>query len=202
MKPEDYFNIYQDPNFKNPDYRYPEEVFKDIIGFEGLYQISNMGRVLSLSRLKWNGSVFLQLKAKILAVHVGKGKFAYYSIHLYRNNKGTKFHIHRLVAMVFIGKPYKATVNHKNGVKAHNFDSNLEWATYAENNQHASSTGLMNQPHGVDNYFAKLTDEKVREIRILLSDGISQRKIAKIYGISRGPIQRIAEKTGWKHVKL
>jgi hypothetical protein len=201
---ETYFNIYLDSNFKNPNYIFPNEEFKPIPNYEGLYSISNVGRVRSEKRLKWNGQGYVQLKETI-PCHVleksHKKHPGYYSVSIWKNNQRKRFHIHRLVMIVFNGGIPNETVNHKNGIKVHNFPSNLEWATIRKNNQHAFENGLMNPVKGIDNYWAKLTDEKVREIRLLLLKGISQRKIANQYGISRGPIQRIAESTGWKHVK-
>jgi len=200
---EEYFNIYIDPNFKNPNYRFPNEIFKAIPEYEGLYSISNVGRVRSERRLKWNGQGYVQLEETIPChcLLKLKEKPAYYSVSLWKNNKRKRFWIHKLMAITFLKGSPSQTVNHKDGIKVHNYESNLEWATYKENSIHASKNGLMNPPQGVDNVWAKLDDDKVRNIRLLLSQGVSQRKIAEMYSISRGPIQRIAEHTGWNHVK-
>lgn len=200
---ENYFNIYTDPNFKDSNYRFPNEEFKSIPGYEGLYSISNVGRVRSDKRLKWNGQGYVHLQNTIPYhnLDVLKDKPAYYSVSIWKDNKRKRFLIHKLMAITFLGGIPSQTVNHKDGIKIHNFESNLEWATYKENSIHAVKHGLMNPPQGIDNAWAKLTDEKVREIRVLLSQGISQRKIANMYGISRGPIQHIAENNGWNHVK-
>jgi len=201
---ENYFNIYVDLNFKNPNYRFPNEEFKPIPGYEGLYSISNVGRVRSDNRPKWNGKVFTTLRATI-PCHVldksHKKHPGYYSVSIWKNNQRERFLIHRLVMIVFNGGIPDETVNHKDGIKVHNFPSNLEWASRLENNQHAFKNGLMNPAKGIEQGFAKLTDEKVRGIRNLLAQGISQRKIAIMFNVSRGPIQRIAEKEGWKHVR-
>lgn len=166
-----------------------KEIFLDIIGYEGLYQVSNKGRVRSLARLRM---IALTLN--------GKGKHKYLIVHLWKNNTRTKFYLHRLLATHFLKGPKRDTVNHNDGNKLNNSLDNLEWATYSENNQHAHDTGLMNPSHGVARPEAKLTDDKVRHIRRLLASGMSQRKVAEFMGVSRGPIQRIAEAKGWKHV--
>lgn len=201
---ENYFNIYLDPNFKNPNYRFPNEEFKPIPNYEGMYSISNVGRVLAERRPRWTGKVFTTLRATI-PCHVldksHKKHPGYYSVSIWKNNQRERFLIHRLVMIVFNGGIPDETVNHKDGIKVHNFPSNLEWATYLENNQHAQKNGLMHPAKGIDQAWAKLTDTKVREIRNLLLQGISQRKIAVMFDVSRGPIQRIAEKEGWKHVR-
>jgi hypothetical protein len=198
---ENYFNIYVDPNFKNPNYRFPNEEFKPILGYEGLYSISNVGRVRSERRLKWNGQGYVQLKEKIISHFVGKGKLAYYGVHLWENNQAEKCFIHRLVGIVFCGGIQNETVNHKDGIKTHNFASNLEWVSYGDNNRHAFRNGLMNPVKGMEVHCAKLTDSNVREIRELIAIGMSQRKIAAKFGITRSSIQKISSGEGWKHVR-
>jgi len=104
------------------------EIWKDIAGYEGLYQVSNLGRVKSLYR-------FIYLKFK-------KDKWGYPCVNLCKKKK-TRFFIHRLVAVAFIPNPgNKPEVNHKDGVKIRNFDTNLEWSTPLENTTHAIITGL------------------------------------------------------------
>lgn len=105
------------------------EIWKDIPGYEGLYQVSNLGRVKSLITGK---------KLKELNAATG-----YLQAVLYKNRIPKRFLIHRLVAETFIKNPNKKpTVNHKNGVKHDNRLKNLEWATYKENMCHAFATGL------------------------------------------------------------
>ena len=107
-----------------------KEIFKDIKGHEGLYQISNLGRVKSFSGKR----DFLSLINK--PTH-------YCSIKLYIKNKPITCLVHRLVAQAFIPNPEnKPIVNHKDGDKHNNCIDNLEWSTYTENNRHALQTGL------------------------------------------------------------
>ena len=110
------------------------EEWKDIKGYEGLYQISNLGRVKSLPR---NGTI---KEEKILKYSLDK--YGYPQIVL--NNKKHKcFRVHRLVAEAFLLNPKnKSTVNHKDGNKTNNNVKNLEWNTIKENNDHALRTGL------------------------------------------------------------
>lgn len=98
------------------------EVWKDIEGYEGLYHVSNLGRVKSL---KFN---------KIRVLKPFKGGTGYLKVQLYRNNIQTNYAVHRLVAQAFIPNPEKKPeVNHINEIKADNRVENLEWMTFKEN---------------------------------------------------------------------
>lgn len=110
------------------------ELWKDVDGYEGLYQISNYGNIRRI--LDTNRSLDRMLKIQ----HHSNG---YQSIVLYKNNKGTNKLIHRLVAIAFIQNTNKCSeVNHIDGNKDNNHVDNLEWCTSSENKKHAYQTGL------------------------------------------------------------
>lgn len=105
-----------------------EEIWKDILGYEGMYQISNFGRVKSL---RYHRSK----KQKVLKPNL-TGEYAYVNLSI--NNHYHSVKIHRAVATAFIPNPNnKPFVNHKDGNKFNNMVENLEWVTAAENVAHA-----------------------------------------------------------------
>lgn len=108
-----------------------EEIWKDIDGYIGKYQVSNLGKVRSLPR---NGTVRYK---RILKIQTDRKGYNYVSFHK------KKFKVHRLVAEAFIPNPEnKPQVNHIDGNKINNCVNNLEWATAQENIQHSLKTGL------------------------------------------------------------
>lgn len=118
------------------------EEWKDIKNYEGLYQVSNLGRVRSVDHYASNGKTQILYKGKIKRLQSNK-KNDYLSVILSKNNKEKRVYIHRLVAESFIKKiDGKDEVNHIDGNKHNNIVENLEWVTSQENKQHAYSLGL------------------------------------------------------------
>lgn len=123
-----------------------KEIWKDIAGYEGLYQINNYGDVKSLNYGNTK-------KEKILKPHNNDG---YYDVTLYKHGKHKQYKIHRLVAQNFIPNPKnKPQVNHKDGNKINNNVNNLEWVTNSENIKHAFKTNLHKKYYGSDHNNAK-----------------------------------------------
>lgn len=110
------------------------EEFKDIDGYEGSYQISNLGRIKSLIR---KGVTKETILISSISTH------GYYQITLSLKKKSKTFRIHRLIAKSFIPNIMnKREINHIDGNKLNNHVSNLEWCTRSENISHAFKTGL------------------------------------------------------------
>ena len=110
-----------------------KEVWKDVKGYEGLYQVSNMGRVKALNYHR-------EHREKILTSSIKKG---YYTIGLCKNGKQRTYFIHRLVAIAFVeGYEEELVVNHIDGDKLNNQYTNLEWCTISENTKHAFDKDL------------------------------------------------------------
>lgn len=120
------------------------EDWKDIPGFEGRFQASNIGRIKRLSFSVNNKGKQVVLPEMIRTLGVTKGGY------LQVNICGKSFLVHRLVCASFlIQYPERPFVNHKNGIKTHSHLSNLEWCSRSENNKHAYATGLRKSVIGI-----------------------------------------------------
>lgn len=118
-----------------------KEVWKDIVGYEGLYQVSNFGNVKSLEKYIVQKRRKYIKKESILKNN--ESPYGYLYVNLYKNGKGKGFFVHRLVGIAFIPNPLKKpTINHIDGNKKNNCVCNLEWNTYLENNIHANINNL------------------------------------------------------------
>lgn len=174
------------------------EKWKNVKGYEGKYQVSNMGRVRSVTR---------KLPHKRLGSWVRKGvllKQETMKGYLYTdtNHQGLKkkHAIHRLVALAFIPNiEEKPFVNHKDADKKNNRKENLEWVTAKENSKHAQGLDLFRR--GQEHAGAKFSDDEVRKIRKDFAGGeISQKDMAKRYGVHRATIGRIIQRKLWRHI--
>ena len=115
-----------------------EEIWKDIEGYEGLYQVSNLGRVRSLGRTiqrrtRWGTTADYSVEGKILKILSSSYNACY--VHLFdMNGKSTNHKVHRLVAQAFIPNPNNLSdVNHKDENRKNNNVENLEWMSHVDN---------------------------------------------------------------------
>lgn len=108
-----------------------KEIWKPVVGFEGLYEVSNLGRVKSLSRKSKRGNHFITISEKILKFGSSMG---YPFVNLRKGGKVTSIKVHRLVAEAFIPNPEnKREIDHINTIRTDNRVCNLRWATRSEN---------------------------------------------------------------------
>jgi len=183
-----------------------KEIWKEIEGWEGLYGISNLGRVKSYDRIvntkdRSGGSTTRTVPGRILK-HMPTGAKEYPCVELVVDNKNRRKRtcVHRIMAIAFLPNPRGLNeINHKDG-NPKNYDlSNLEWCTHQENMIHAVKTGLLLNRHAPGNKFAaKLSSAQVREIREHLTTGLTHKKIAEKYGVSKGAIGFINRRETWK----
>lgn len=162
-----------------------QEEWRGITGWSERYQVSTDGQVKNIQTgriKKWQ-----------------EARNGYYRVSLYKDaeQKDNKYYIHRLVAEAFIPNPEnKPEVNHKDNNKENNHYSNLEWVTHSENHIHLRSLGCL---VGEGNGRAKFTKEDVLHIRSLQGQ-MSHGKIAKMYGVGKAAIQKIQNRTRWRHL--
>jgi hypothetical protein len=174
------------------------EVFKDIPEWEGVYQVSNIGRVKSLPRtiVSCTGKVYNR-KERILKQTTNED--GYKIVYLSKDSKDFSYGVHRLMAKAFLLNPEgKPMVNHKNAVRSDNFIDNLEWCTNAENIQHSFNLGISSNK-GEKHPRAIFTMEKVRAIREELTRGKTPLEVANQFGIKRRNVYAIRDKQNWNY---
>lgn len=170
------------------------EIWKWISGYEGLYQVSNYGRIKTFPRHSRYKEIMIRRPA------LGTG--GYLQVGLHKNGISKTFDIHRLVAQTFIPNPLNLPeVNHKFGNKFDNYVENLEWCTDTENKQHALKTGLIRA--GADRNEAKLTAEQVRWVRANYKpyDPIfGATALARKFNVSPKTIMHVVNRKTYKNV--
>ncbi len=161
---------------------------KDIVGYEGLYYVTDTGQVFSYTREVYNPATRKTYIRCGCELSQETTKTGYKRVIVSKDGKTRKLSVHRLVAELFIPNPEnKPQVNHKDGNKANNHVSNLEWTTASENTQHAFDTGL-----AVAN---KVWDEDLKDT--ILSEYVFGSRshglvaLATKYGVSKSTIHNI-----------
>lgn len=182
-----------------------EDIWKDIEGYEGLYQVSNLGRVKSLERLVTQRPGVTYTRPEQIIKHNSGAKLkGYPNLNLCRNGRVVNALIHRLVAQAFIPNPdNKRCINHIDGDKNNFKISNIEWVTHSENTKHAFRTGLQKQNYvfGTGHGMSKLDDVSVRVIREAYAENKwSYQQIANYFKMGQAAIRNIVIKRTWKHV--
>lgn len=172
------------------------EIWRDVVGYEGSYKISNKGRLLSVSRItmRSNGSPF-PVKEQILKFEKQDG---YNRIRIKRNGfKGHEF-VHVMVAKAFILNPEnKPQVNHKNAIRNDNRVENLEWATSSENQKYRFA--VMGQKSHIFGRFGKLHHNSKPIIQLdkngdFIREWDSQSDVERALGIYQGSISASCKK--------
>ena len=174
------------------------ELWKDVKGFEGLYKISNLGRVMTLPKERFfpsTGQVQLFDKKIISPNKVGRTK-EYLQVHLYKDGKRHRFYVHRLVALHFCDNHFDgAQVNHIDGIKNNNRAENLEWVTASENIKHAHEKNLISKR--TIGKRMKLSEKDVEEIINLRNEKkLTYKELAALFDVGASTICRVIKREG------
>lgn len=173
------------------------EIWKDVIGFEGIYQVSNLGRVKSLKRTKKDTIGRVREYPEIVLKQMLSEK-GYLQVNLYILSRNVPQRVARIVAQSFIPNPEnKLQVNHINGIKTDNRVENLEWNTSLENIRHSIVNNLKKTARGEQSGASKFKDEDIRYIR---ESNKIKYHLAKEYNVCITTITNIKNKITWKHI--
>ena len=176
-----------------------QEVWRPVVGWEGLYSVSDWGRVRSEDRVvpHWRGGTRLQ-PGRILIP--GSHGYPRLTVVLWGNGKHTTKKVHQLVAAAFLGPcPKGLIVLHGEGGGLDNRASNLSYGTYKKNcGEDRLRDGTLCR--GSQNYGARFTEADVLQIRERIAQGAKQRSIAKEYGVAETTISAIKHGRNWAHV--
>lgn len=167
-----------------------EEVWKPITGYEGLYEVSNYGRVKSLPKLRKARQGIRKVRERIMKLTLNKTT-GYLCVNFTIYNKTNAQRVHNLVAFAFCSNPEKKSqVNHIDTNKLNNTAENLEWSTPLENTRHSLKTGCKKS--------LVLSVEKVKEIKDMAKMGMTNSQIALVLGIQRKMAWRVTTNQIWQ----
>lgn len=174
----------------------PDVIWRDIVGYEGYYQVSNTGIVRSLDRHDCRNRF---RPSKIMTQ--SNDSDGYKLVTLSKDGKHKTAKVHQLVAVAFVPNTNNyPEINHKDENKANNAATNLEWCTTRYN---------LTYGHRLDNVIGesapthKLTEAQVKEIRAIYkirSPQFGQSALARKYGVSHPAIAAIVKGKSWKHL--
>lgn len=195
----------------------PPVEYRDVLGWEGHYAVSNYGRVLSLPRVDRRGKACGGQLMKVVPFHK-----KYAGVILSRNGRIRREPIHRLVAIAHLSMPTaeRPFINHKDGDKLNNYVGNLEWCSVAENNAHAWQTGLTRMTDerraaiavsastaerlaaasALGRAKRKLSADVVREAKHLLASGASRKEVCRLLAMNKTTLGEIARGDTYKDI--
>ena len=175
-----------------------KEEWKPVVGYESAYEVSNIGRIRSVSRtIVRTDGLTRRVIGKVLTPQDVRG----YQVVLFVLPGRRRFgmSIHRAVAMAFIGLPPspKHEINHKNSVRGDNRVENLEWVTRSQNIVHSLTRGTRRGLAGEAHPRSRLTAKDVVEIRRLARGGVSGYRLASRFGVSQQHVTKIVSGQAW-----
>jgi len=174
------------------------EIWRDVPGWEGVYQVSCRGRVKSLERTcKARGGGTRVIPKRILKA--AKDIHGYLTVSFSRDGIKKTYRVHCMICEAFIGvRPNEMEVRHLNGQRDDNRAENLVYGTHQENEADRVLHGT--DGNGEKNVNAKLTADQVREIRMLLETDVKRHKVAEMFYVDARTITHIKNRTTWAHL--
>jgi hypothetical protein len=173
------------------------ETWKDVPGYEGIYQVSDLGQIKRVGG--WTDGRRIRTRRMRRFDLSDNG---YLRITLHRDRRKLRLPVHLVVLSAFVGPlPFGYQGNHKNGIRSDNRLENLEYVTPSQNHQHSLKVLGRELPHGTDHWGAKLTVADVLEIRRLRKSGVMAKDIAPRFGIADSAVSTISRGVAWKHVR-
>lgn len=185
------------PNTLQP--KLPLEEWRDVPGYEGIYQASNLGRVRSLDHIvsvRRGDTLFVRPRRGRVFRPQDNGDGRKFII-LSKDGVHQIWKVHRVITAAFLGScPEGLQVNHINGDPSDNRICNLEYVTPKENMKHRADVLGMTQ-YGTDNPANRLSEDNVREIRKLRATGMTYKRIADTFGVTPSAAQNIIYGKTW-----
>lgn len=180
---------------------FTQELWKDVVGYEGYYQVNNLGEVRGVERfVKHVSGGLKKVRSRVLYRHPDRK--GYIRVLLAKEGKNKCCQVHRLVALAFIPNPNnKPCINHINLQTNDNNVVNLEWVTNRENTDHSVNMGsFIGLNRGEKQGGSKLKDKEVIQIKKYLNEGfLKSRETAQLFNASEQTICNIKKGRSWKH---
>lgn len=178
-----------------------EEIWKDVIGYEGFYKISNIGNYKSLDREVTRKDGFIVKIKGRSKLFISTDKLGYKRAGLSIKNHKVHHSLHRLVAKHFIPNPNDLEeVNHKDGDKANNYAGNLEWISRSGNIKHSYDSNLRQGRKGEKHHNATFKDNTIRELRKDRLLGMTYSQIGLKYNTTKATAFDICKRRSWLHI--
>ena len=170
------------------------EEWRKVIGWEGVYEVSNWGRVRRVAPCARS-----RVGRILQAATTTRG---YSRLTLVANGIRKRYHVHTLVAASFLGPcPDGHQVNHRNGIKTDNKADNLEYVTPSQNVRHSFDVLGRSRARGERSGAARLSEGQVRDIKRLCKTGCDRKEVARMYAVSVTTVRCIVTGMTWRHVK-
>lgn len=177
------------------------EIWKPVVGYEGRYEVSNLGRVRTFAK---SNSTRLNEAPKLMTPDFNEGnQCSYPRVVLWKGRRGSRFMVHHLVMATFVGPRLpKIEVNHKDGNKGNPALSNLEYVTKTENERHKFEVLGHRVNQGSKHGMAKITEENVLEILRLYKTGMTCTQIAPKFSLCVSSICLMVKRKTWRHLDI